>query len=98
MNGTPKDIDPTSELREDEEESSLPELDLNEAPAGTRAAGRSALARRVQHAPAAPGVDRMIEVRGEVLYGGKAKNIEKRVAPYTRRGGHDSRITRMIAP
>ena len=29
MNGTPKDIDPASELREDEEESSLPELDLN---------------------------------------------------------------------
>ncbi len=32
MNGTPKDIDPASELREDEEESSLPELDLESRP------------------------------------------------------------------
>ena len=97
MNGTPKDIDPTSELREDEEESSLPELDLNEAPAGTLAAGRSAIARSVKHAPSAPGVYRMIDVKGEVLYVGKAKNIKKRVTSYTRPVGHDSRITRMIA-
>jgi excinuclease ABC subunit C len=97
MNGTPKDIDPTSELREDEEESSLPELDLNEAPVGTLAAGRSAIARSVKHAPSAPGVYRMIDVKGEVLYVGKAKNIKKRVTSYTRPVGHDSRITRMIA-
>src|SRR5882757_2856391 len=97
MNGTTKDIDPTSELREDEEESSLPELDLNEAPAGTLAAGRSAIARSVKHAPSAPGVYRMVDGRGEVLYVGKAKNIKKRVTAYARPVGHDSRITRMIA-
>jgi len=97
MNGTPKDIDPASELREDEEESSLPELDLNEAPSGTLAAGRSAIARSVKHAPSAPGVYRMIDAKGEVLYVGKAKNIKKRVTAYTRPVGHDSRITRMIA-
>ncbi len=97
INGTPKDIDPASELREDEEESSLPELDLNEAPAGTLAAGRSAIARFVKHAPSAPGVYRMIDTQGDVLYVGKAKNIKKRVTSYTRPVGHDSRITRMIA-
>src|SRR5450755_3690841 len=97
MNGTPKDIDPASELREDEEESSLPELDLNEAPAGTLKAGRSAIARFVKHAPSAPGVYRMIDGKGEVLYVGKAKNIKKRVASYTRPVGHDNRIIRMIA-
>jgi excinuclease ABC subunit C len=97
MNGTPKDIDPASELREDEEESSLPELDLNEQPAGTLKAGRSAIARFVKHAPSAPGVYRMIDRKGEVLYVGKAKNIKKRVTAYTRPVGHDSRITRMIA-
>jgi excinuclease ABC subunit C len=97
MNGTPKDIDPASEIREDEEESSLPELDLNEAPAGTLKAGRSAIARFVKHAPSAPGVYRMIDAKGEVLYVGKAKNIKKRVTAYTRPVGHDSRITRMIA-
>ncbi len=97
MNGTPKDIDPASELREDEEESSLPELDLNEAPAGTLKAGRAAVARAVKHAPSAPGVYRMIDAKGEVLYVGKAKNIKKRVTSYARPVGHDSRITRMIA-
>ena len=97
MNGTPKDIDPASELREDEEESSLPELDLNDAPAGTLKAGRAAIARAVKHAPSAPGVYRMIDSKGEVLYVGKAKNIKKRVTAYTRPVGHDSRIARMIA-
>ena len=97
MNDTPKDIDPASELREDEEESSLPELDLNDAPAGTLAAGRAAILRFVKHAPSAPGVYRMIDAKGEVLYVGKAKNIKKRVTSYTRPIGHDGRITRMIA-
>ena len=97
MNGTPKDIDPASELREEDEESSLPELDLNEQPAGTLAAGRSAIMRFVKHAPSAPGVYRMIDDKSEVLYVGKAKNIKKRVTSYTRPAGHDNRITRMIA-
>src|SRR5476651_858391 len=97
MNGTPKDIDPASELREEDEEPSLPELDLNEPPAGTLAAGRSAITRFVKHAPSAPGVYRMIDDKSEVLYVGKAKNIKKRVTAYTRSTGHDSRITRMIA-
>jgi len=97
MNGTKKDIDPASDLRDEEEESSLPELDLNEAPAGTLAGGRAAITRFAKHAPSAPGVYRMIDDKGEVLYVGKAKNIKKRVTAYTRPTGHDSRITRMIA-
>ncbi len=97
MNGTPKDIDPASELREDEEESSLPELDLSDTPAGTLAAGRAAIVRAVKHAPSKPGVYRMIDEKGEVLYVGKAKNIKKRVIAYTRPTGHDNRIVRMIS-
>ena len=97
MNGTPKDIDPASELREDEEESSLPELDVEAAPAGTLAAGRAAIVRFAKLAPPAPGVYRMIDAQGDVLYVGKAKNIRKRVTAYARPTGHDSRISRMIA-
>ena len=97
MNGTPKDIDPASELREEDEEATLPELEPNEAPAGTLAAGSKAIARAVKHAPSAPGVYRMIDDKGEVLYVGKAKNIKKRVIAYTRPTGHDNRIIRMIA-
>src|SRR6202158_155780 len=39
----------------------------------------------------------MIDAQGAVLYVGKAKNIKKRVASYTRPVGHDNRIIRMIA-
>ena len=97
MNGTPKDIDPTSDLREEDEEPTLPELDPAEQPPGTLAAGRAAIARAVKHAPARPGVYRMIDAQGDVLYVGKAKNIKKRVTFYTRPVGHDSRIIRMIS-
>ncbi len=96
MNGTPKDIDPASDLREEDDEQALPEPEA-EAPAGTLAAGRAAIARAVKQAPSRPGVYRMIDAQGEVLYVGKAKNIKKRVTAYTRPAGHDSRIVRMIS-
>ena len=97
MNGINKDIDPASELREEDEDSSLPEIDLENAPTGSLAAGRAAILRFAKVAPSAPGVYRMIGAQGDVLYVGKAKNIKKRVTAYTRPTGHDSRITRMIA-
>jgi excinuclease ABC subunit C len=97
MNGTPKDIDPASDLREEDDEQALPELEPAEQPPGTLAAGRAAIALAVKHAPSRPGVYRMIDARGEVLYVGKAKNIKKRVTAYTRPTGHDSRIVRMIS-
>ena len=97
MNGTPKDIDPASDLREEDEEATLPELEPAEQPPGTLAAGRAAIARAVKHAPSRPGVYRMIDAQGDVLYVGKAKNIKKRVTSYTRPVGHDSRIIRMIS-
>jgi excinuclease ABC subunit C len=97
MNGK-KDIDPASEdLREEDDEASLPELDLSEAPDGTLAAGRAAIARAVKHAPVAPGVYRMFDAKGDVLYVGKAKNIKKRVMNYARPVAYDARIARMIA-
>ena len=97
MSGTNKDIDPASELREEDEESSLPEIELESLPTGTLAAGRAAILRLTKLAPSAPGVYRMIDAHGDVLYVGKAKNIKKRVTAYARPTGHDSRIARMIA-
>jgi len=97
MNGTNKDIDPASELRDEDEESSLPELERESAPPGTLASGRAAIVRFAKLAPSSPGVYRMIDGQGDVLYVGKAKNIRKRVTAYARPTGHDSRISRMIA-
>ncbi|HEU5017685.1 MAG TPA: excinuclease ABC subunit UvrC [Pseudolabrys sp.] len=98
MNGR-KDIDPETDLREEDEDSALPELELEAADAapGTLAAGRAAILRFARLAPSAPGVYRMIDAKGDVLYVGKAKNIKKRVISYARPTGHDGRISRMIA-
>ncbi len=90
MSGSKKDIDPSTDLAEAEDEATLPEvesdIDLSKSP-GPLAAGRAAIARYAKHAPSAPGVYRMIDGKGDVLYVGKAKNIKKRVAAYTRAGG-----------
>jgi excinuclease ABC subunit C len=96
-----KDIEPDIELGEEAEEPTLPELEDETADAtaaaGGLAAGRAAIAALARHAPAAPGVYRMIDRAGEVLYVGKAKSIKKRIVAYTRPTGHDPRIDRMIA-
>jgi excinuclease ABC subunit C len=100
MSGTPKDIDPSTELLEEDEEQSLPEteqaIDLATA-AGPLAAGRAVIMRHAKTAPGGPGVYRMIDRNGDVLYVGKAKSIRKRILSYTRPTGYDPRIERMIA-
>jgi excinuclease ABC subunit C len=47
--------------------------------------------------PSRPGVYRMIDAKGEVIYVGKARSLRNRVMNYTRLGGHTSRIAAMIA-
>jgi len=44
-----------------------------------------------------PGVYRMLNAKGEVLYVGKARNLKARVSNYARGSGHSLRIARMIA-
>ena len=45
---------------------------------------------------ASPGVYRMLNTKGEVLYVGKARNLRARVTNYARTSGHSLRIARMI--
>jgi excinuclease ABC subunit C len=45
---------------------------------------------------ASPGVYRMLNGKGEVLYVGKARNLRARVSNYARPSGHSARIARMI--
>lgn len=47
--------------------------------------------------PEAPGVYRMIDAQGDVLYVGKARSLRRRVAAYTRPGQLPLRLQRMIA-
>ena len=92
-----KNIEPDIDLEEEDEESTLPVLDESGEAALPAGAGEDAIARDARLAPASPGVYRMIDTRGEVLYVGKAKNIKKRIIAYRRPQAHPTRIARMIA-
>jgi excinuclease ABC subunit C len=46
--------------------------------------------------PNAPGVYRMLDHKGDVLYVGKAKSLKARVGSYARGQAHSNRIARMI--
>ncbi len=58
--------------------------------------GASVIARYVKHLGSGPGVYRMIDKAGEVIYVGKARNLKNRVQNYTRLGGQTNRIAAMI--
>jgi len=59
--------------------------------------GPSVIAETVKRLPNGPGVYRMFDAKGDVLYVGKARSLKKRVTSYTRIGGQTNRIARMIA-
>src|SRR6516164_6238047 len=59
--------------------------------------GADRIAAYLKTLPDAPGVYRMLNVAGDVLYVGKAKSLKKRVASYARGGVHSDRLTRMVA-
>ena len=61
------------------------------------AKGAAVIEAYVKTLPGSPGVYRMINADGKVLYVGKAKNLRKRVANYTNPARQSVRIHRMIA-
>jgi len=59
--------------------------------------GAELISAYVKNLSSRPGVYRMIDKAGTVLYVGKARNLKKRVASYTRLNGHSHRIATMIS-
>ena len=73
-----------------------PESGSDVAPAGART-GPQVIAGYLKSLTAAPGVYRMLDADGAVIYVGKARSLKARVSNYARMGGHTNRIARMIA-
>ena len=59
--------------------------------------GEKVVSSIVKTLPNKPGVYRMLDDNGSVLYVGKAKNLKNRVSSYSRVTGHSLRIGRMIS-
>jgi len=59
--------------------------------------GHEVIRALVRTLPTSPGVYRMIDAAGEVMYVGKARNLKARVTNYTRPEGLEMRLQRMIA-
>jgi excinuclease ABC subunit C len=99
-NDVPPDL--LDDLGENDEEAGPAEsgsdvdLDLEASP-GSVKAGAEVIRRFWATLPGSPGVYRMIDARGDVLYVGKARSLKARVGSYTRGLGHSNRIARMIA-
>jgi excinuclease ABC subunit C len=59
--------------------------------------GAELIGEYVKHLPNSPGVYRMFNEAGDVLYVGKARSLKKRVSNYAQGRGHSNRIHKMVA-
>lgn len=74
--------------------------ELSEAadrPSSPAVTGPERIQTYVKALPDAPGVYRMLDAKGNVLYVGKAKSLRKRVSSYVKTGGLTDRIARVVA-
>jgi excinuclease ABC subunit C len=62
-----------------------------------RPTGPAVIAGYLKMLPSSPGVYRMLDLAGDVIYVGKARSLKARVSNYARDGNHTNRIARMIS-
>jgi excinuclease ABC subunit C len=105
MTDTKRDLEPVDILAEPaetpapepEERVGTFDWDRADEDTGTAARGVEVIQRALKTLPNSPGVYRMIDAGGEVLYVGKARSLKKRVSNYARGVGHTNRLAQMIA-
>ena len=68
-----------------------------ETPQPEALAGAELIRDFVTRLPGKPGVYRMYDAKGDVIYVGKARNLKNRVSNYARAFGHSNRIAAMIS-
>ncbi len=73
-----------------------PTTDLPATPAQAPKTGVDVIAGYLKTLPQTPGVYRMLDANGDVIYVGKARQLKARVSNYVRLAGHTNRIARMI--
>jgi excinuclease ABC subunit C len=66
------------------------------AAAGAPLSGAALLQQQAPTLPNRPGVYRMLDAKGEVLYVGKAKSLRKRIPAYAKPAGLSARLQRMV--
>ncbi len=71
--------------------------EITQPDAAPRPAGTEVIQHYLKQLPSSPGVYRMIDAAGDVIYVGKARSLKARVSNYARLNGHANRIARMIA-
>jgi excinuclease ABC subunit C len=69
---------------------------MTETDTGQPLSGYAAIRSYLPSLDGSPGVYRMLDGQGAVLYVGKARNLKARVSNYSRPGNHSPRIERMI--
>jgi excinuclease ABC subunit C len=65
--------------------------------ASARPGGAAVIHSHVPTLPNGPGVYRMLDAKGDVLYVGKAKSLKKRLPAYTKPAALSARLQRMVA-
>jgi excinuclease ABC subunit C len=100
----PDGFDDQDGFREDAAEEAQDHAQADDAPEidfdfeeGAVKAGTEVIRRFWTTLPTSPGVYRMFDDKGDVLYVGKAKNLKARVGSYARGQAHSNRIARMIS-
>ncbi len=88
---------PANTSRDPAAGSGPPDVPASESEARMRPTGPAVIAGYLPTLTGGPGVYRMLDAAGAVIYVGKARNLKARVTSYARAGQHNSRTMRMIA-